>query len=366
MIDVVKSGDGRVHLALAGHMPYPNTATLSSEAATEIGNAYDLISANPGTFQGLEGEVEAGGPQMILYIKAAAVRNAGLPEATYAHRVGGSMSKADRKYDPTWHVYTAQPGSSDWRTYHLDQLRSGPPWAQGYFADAVVMSYSQGGAKPGKPPSFASHYSLDEWLALMSADLDYFAQQTGMPPLAINGLRAQTLASLSPRIGMMENAWRSQGGVLPDADQWVTTMDTLAQAQQQQWVPWAFVKLFDMSTSLWDRWRRMAAPSALIADAGSFLLGFGGSEGSPPAWVTNEHRQACWTPNIGKPTSAPWPFKASADGTYRRAFEQGIVVYNPGTNGVSLSRAGGAQTFPVGPQEGVILRHTAQGWVLVA
>jgi hypothetical protein len=140
------------------------------------------------------------------------------------------MSKADRKYDPTWHVYTAQPGSSDWRTYHLDQLRSGPPWAQGYFADAVVMSYSQGGAKPGKPPSFASHYSLDEWLALMSADLDYFAQQTGMPPLAINGLRAQTLASLSPRIGMMENAWRSQGGVLPDADQWVTTMDTLAQA----------------------------------------------------------------------------------------------------------------------------------------
>jgi len=165
---------------------------------------------------------------------------------------------------------------------------------------------------------------------------------------------------------MIENAWRSQGGVLPDADQWVKTMDTFAQAQQQQWVPWAFVKLFDMSASLWDRWRRMAAPSALIADAGSFLLGFGGSEGSPPAWVTNEHRQVCWTPNIGKPTSAPWPIDASADGTYRRAFEQGIVVYNPGTNGVSVSRASGAQTFPVGPQEGIILRHTAQGWVLVA
>jgi len=44
MIDVVKSGDGRVHLGLAGHMPYPSTATLSSAAATEIGNAYDLIS----------------------------------------------------------------------------------------------------------------------------------------------------------------------------------------------------------------------------------------------------------------------------------------------------------------------------------
>jgi hypothetical protein len=228
------------------------------------------------------------------------------------------------------------------------------------------MSYSQGGVKPGKPPSFASQYTLDEWLALISGDLDYWAQQTGKPPLAINGLRAPTLASLSPRIGMMENAWRSQGGVLPDADQWVATMDTLAQAQQQQWVPWAFVKLFDMSASLWDRWRRMAAPSALIADAGSFLLGFGGSEGSPPAWVTNEHRQVCWTPNIGKPTSAPWPINASADGTYRRAFEQGLVVYNPGTNGVSVSRASGARTFPVGPQEGIILRHTAQGWVLVA
>jgi hypothetical protein len=52
MIDLVKSGDGRVHLALAGHMPYPKTATLSSEAAIEIGNAYDLISANPNTFPG--------------------------------------------------------------------------------------------------------------------------------------------------------------------------------------------------------------------------------------------------------------------------------------------------------------------------
>src|SRR5207247_573306 len=115
MIDLVKSGDGRVHLALAGHLPYPNTATLSSAAATEIGNAYDLISANPYTFQGHEAEVEAGGPQMFLYTKAAAVRNAGLPEAMYAHRVGGSMSKADRKYDSTWHVFTAQAGSDAWR-----------------------------------------------------------------------------------------------------------------------------------------------------------------------------------------------------------------------------------------------------------
>ncbi len=366
MIDLVQSGDGRVHLALVGHMPYPKTATLSSAEATEIGNAYDLISANPHTFQGHEAEVAAGGPQMLLYTKAAAVKNAGLPEATYAHRAGGSMSKADRKYDSRWKVFTAQAGSDAWRTYHLDQLRAGPSWAQGYFADAVVMSYSQGGATPGKPPSFASEYTLEEWLGLMSADLDYFAQQTGKPPLAINGLRAQTLAALSPRIGMIENAWGSQGGVLPSADHWVTRMDMLAQAQKQQWVPWAFVKLLDMSASLWDRWRRMAAPSALIADAGSLLLGFGGSEGSPPAWVTNEHRQVCWTPNIGKPTSAPWPINASADGTYRRAFEQGLVVYNPGTNGVSVSRASGAQTFPVGPQEGIILRHTAQGWVLVA
>ena len=307
MTDLVKSGDGRVHMALVGHMPYPKTATLSSEAAKEIGNAYDLISANPGTFQGHDAEVEAGGSQMILYTKAAAVKDAGLPEATYAHRVGGSMSKADRKYDPTWHVYTAQPGSDAWRKYHLGQLRGGPSWAQGYFSDAVVMSWSQGGAKPGKPPSFASRYKLDEWLALISGDLDYWAQQTGKPPLAINGLRAETLASLSPRVAMMENAWGSQNIVLPDANQWVTTMDTFAQAQKQQWVPWAFVKLLDMSASLWDRWRRMAAPSALIADAGSFLMGFGGAEGNPPAWVTNEHRQACWTPNIGKPTSAPWP-----------------------------------------------------------
>ena len=366
MTDSVTSGDGRVHLGLVGHMPYPQTATLSSEAATEIGDAYDLISANPGTFQGHDAEVEAGGSQMLLYTKAAAVKNAGLPEATYAHRVGGSMSRADRKYDPTWHVYTAQAGSKAWREYHLDQLRGGPSWAQGYFCDAVMMSYSQGGEKPGKPPSFASQYTLDEWLALIAGDLDYWAQQTGMPPLAINGLRSQTLASLSPRVAMMENAWRSQGGVLPDADQWVKTMDTFAEAQQQQWVPWAFVKLFDMSPTLWDQWRRMAAPSALIADAGSFLIGFGGSEGSPPAWVTNEHRQVCWTPNIGKPTSPPWPIEASADGTYRRAFEQGLVVYNPGTNGVSVSRASGAQTFSVEPQEGIILRHTAQGWVLVA
>ena len=219
-------------MALVGHMPYPKTATLSSEAAKEIGNAYDLISANPGTFQGHDAEVEAGGSQMILYTKAAAVKDAGLPEATYAHRVGGSMSKADRKYDPTWHVYTAQPIA--WRKYHLGQLRGGPSWAQGYFSDAVVMSWSQGGAKPGKPPSFASRYKLDEWLALISGDLDYWAQQTGKPPLAINGLRAETLASLSPRVAMMENAWGSQNIVLPDANQWVTTMDTFAQAQKQQ------------------------------------------------------------------------------------------------------------------------------------
>ena len=122
MTDAVKSGDGRVHLGLVGHMPYPQTATLSSEAATEIGDAYDLISANPSTFQGHDAEVEAGGSQMLLYTKAAAVKNAGLPEATYAHRVGGSMSKADRKYDQTWHVYTAQAdpkpgGSTTWTSY---------------------------------------------------------------------------------------------------------------------------------------------------------------------------------------------------------------------------------------------------------
>src|SRR5437899_12740241 len=110
MIEVVKTADERVHLALAGHMTYPTTATLTSEAATEIGNAYDLISANPNTFQGHEAEVEAGGSQMLLYTKAAAVRNTGLPEAMYAHRVGGSMSKADRKYHSTWHVFTTQAG----------------------------------------------------------------------------------------------------------------------------------------------------------------------------------------------------------------------------------------------------------------
>jgi hypothetical protein len=32
----------------------------------------------------------------------------------------------------------------------------------------------------------------------------------------------------------------------------------------------------------------------------------------------------------------------------------------------SASRAVGTQMFPVGPQEGIILRHTADGWVLVA
>src|SRR6476660_6775238 len=218
-------------------MPYPTTATLSSQAATEIGNAYDLISANPNTFQGLDAEVEAGGPRMLLYTKAAAVRNAGLPEAMYAHRVGGSMSKADRKYDSTWHVFTAQAGSDAWRKYHLDQLRGGPSWVQGYLCDAVVMSWSQGGAKPGKPPSFASQYTLDEWLALIAGDLDQRAQQTGMPPLAINGLRSQTLASLSPRVAMMESAWGSQGGVLRRADQWVKKMLKFEEDQQQQWVP---------------------------------------------------------------------------------------------------------------------------------
>ena len=211
------------------------------------------------------------------------------------------MSKADRKYDPTWHVFTAQAGSDAWRKYHLGQLRDGPSWAQGYFCDAVVMSYSQGGAKPGKPPSFASQYTLDEWLALISGDLDYWEQQTGKPPLAINGLRAQTLASLSPRVAMMENAWGSQGSVLPDADQWVKTMDTFAQAQTQQWVPWAFVKLLDMSASLWDRWRRMAAPSALIADAGFVpdrVRRVGGQparvgdERTPAGVLDAEHRQA--------------------------------------------------------------------------
>jgi hypothetical protein len=208
MVDLVESGDGRVHLALAGHMPYPTTATLSSEAATEIGNAHDLISANPNTFQGLDAEVEAGGPQMLLYTKAAAVRNAGLPEAMYAHRVGGSMSKADRKYDSTWHVFTTQAGSDAWRKYHLDQLRGGPSWAQGYFCDAVVMSYSQGGAKPGKPPSFASQYTLDEWLALISGDLDYWEQQTGTPPLAINGCGRKRWRAC-PRVLPW---WRTRGG----------------------------------------------------------------------------------------------------------------------------------------------------------
>ena len=41
-------------------------------------------------------------------------------------------------------------------------------------------------------------------------------------------------------------------------------------------------------------------------------------------------------------------------------------MYNPGTNGVSLRPDAAAQPFSVGSQEGIILRHTPQGWVLVA
>lgn len=347
----IQTGDDHLHLAAPSHVQASPAGTLTSALAGEIGTAYQIITSGPKTLQGQEATIAAAGAEVGYYTKTGALASAtALPEAGYAHRIGG-----ERKYDTTWKVYTAQPDNPAWQAYHLKQLRALPSWAADVFSDTALLTYTQGG-KPAKPPGFTINYTLAEWLALEKKNLDSWAAATGKRFL-VNGLSRDSLAVLTPGVGMIENAFASQKATLPNLLTWLSAMQLLRDAQAAGWTPWVYIKLFSQPSTVWDAWRSLIVPSMFIADAGSLLFHLGGAEGNPPIWQTLEHRHTAYHPEIGRPVDPP--FQQDATGAWFRRYDQGVVIANPTTTGVSIQPYTDCSPVAVAPQTGMILRRTA-------
>jgi hypothetical protein len=146
---------------------------------------------------------------------------------------------------------------------------------------------------------------------------------------------------------MVENAFGSQTGKLPDAAAWRTTVQLAIDAQAGGWSPWLYVKLHD--TADFDAWRRLVVPTALLCDNGSLLFELGGIEGSAQPWVTREYDHPCYQPGIG---AALGPmYETTTANVYRRDFEHGFVVVN-----VSAAWYTTPEGIAVMPQSGAIAR----------
>ncbi len=332
---MIESNQGRVEVASPCHVY--GTSVLSDADAAWLGSRAKIVTSGAKTLQGKESIVAAGGALVGLYTKTAALTSAtALPEIGYAHKIGGA-----RKFDKTWNVYTAQPDSAFWRAYHLRQLQGAPTWTQIFFSDSIVLSYSQGG-KAAKPPYFTENYTLAEWLALEQSSIDAWAATTGKP-FIVNGLSASSMPSLKPTIGMIENAFGSNTGVLPSSDKWLATVQLLRNAQAAGWTPWVYVKLFNLSNI--DAWRNLMVPTMLLADEGSLLFELGGAEGFDQPWVSKEYDHPIYQPDIGLPTGTMY---LTSGMLWRRDFENGFVAVN-------------ISTVPLTSDEGVVVPPQSGG-----
>lgn len=312
---MIQTNRGRVEIATPAHVY--GASPLSDEAAAWLGGRAQIVTANAKTLQGKESVVSAAGAKVGFYTKTNALASGtALPEAGYAHQVGGA-----RKYDTTWRVYTAQPDNAAWRAYHLKQLKALPGWVQCVFSDSLILSYSQGG-KPAKPSAFTLVYTLNEWLVMEGANVASWQAATGMP-FIVNGLTAATMLALAPGLGMIENAFGSQTGKLPPPAVWSSTVTLIEQAQAKQWTPWVYVKL--PAGASWDAWRNLVVPTMLLIDNGSLLFELGGVEGSAQPWLTREYDHPIYQPNIGLPAGPMYPVGVA----WRRDFETGVVIVNP-------------------------------------
>jgi hypothetical protein len=331
---MIESNQGRVEVASPCHVY--GTSVLSDADAAWLGTRAKIVTAGPHTLQGKEAAISAAGAQVGFYTKTAALSSGtALPEAGYAHKIGGA-----RKFDETWNVYTAQPDSPAWQAYHLNQLMRLPAWAQTIFSDSLMLSYSQGG-KAAKPPGFTRIYTIDEWLTLLSTDLEGWASATHKP-FIVNGLTQSTIDNLAPGVGMIENAFGSNHGTIPTAANWLSEVAFLQTAQAAGWTPWVYVKLPTGVSR--DAWRRLIVPTMLLVDEGSLLFELGGIEGAEQPWVNKEYDHPLYQPNIGMPIGSFYPVDI---GAYRRDFENGFVLVNPTT--LAYTSPEGAI---VGPQSG--------------
>jgi hypothetical protein len=304
-----------------------------------------------------------------LYRKLNQSTKSDLPASAYSYRprVPGNDPKGPgpiRRVDSDWGVQCMEPTSSAWFAYKLSQLQKNPGgWHDFDFGDSGgTFAFGQGGNHPLDPVT-GKPYTQTQFLAAIAANVLEWERQTSRPIL-LNGLSRATIDLYgypAERVGMVENAFGSNKGVLPSFDAWQKNMALLGEAQDKGWTPWAFVKLKSDDPAVHSAFRNLCVPSILLADKGSLLYSQSGDEGSDPAYVTGEWQNPLYSPDIGAPLHTETDYTgyevAGSNGPmYVRHYEKGAVVVNPGHAEDALGYGRWGEGFYLPPQSGVILK----------
>lgn len=348
----ILTADGRIHLASCSHVYSSPAGSLTDALAEEFAKACDFITAGPKTLQGKE-SLMTQFTELGMYTKTNQLSDGTKPENWYSHKKGGA-----RRQDSTWHVYPMQPDVPAWQTFHLTQLKALPTWVEDIFSDSAgEFSYTQGG-RPAKPPGHTVEYTVDEWLPMIGKNIDAWMKALPDKRFLVNGLSEKTYKIYTPTVGMIENAFKSNKGVVPGQADWEKTMNLLFKAQAQGWTPWVYIKLFSQDKALWDAFRNLVVPSMFIADIGSLVFELGGKEGSPPPWVTQEYKNPLYNPDIGtsddrNPDLAHY---AISPGVYGRQFTKGAVYVNSTASAKNVTLPKTNQVVSIPAQSGRVYR----------
>lgn len=355
-----RTNDGTVGLGGVFHLGKPGRITES--VITELRDyGYRLVTTGPGTLQGFDEAFVASGVDVYRYSKSNQLsKDPGLPEVAFSHRYGKKAgedpNRVYRRVDGTWHVFCMEPTNAVWFQKHLVDLH-GIPGEIGVFSDSGgAFAFSQGGNSPlmmnGKP------WTLVGFLGAIADNVHSWSDQTAPRKWILNGLQHVTADLYDPRsfpggglVGMIENAFNSGRGALPNVDQWMDDADLVMKAQAIGWTPWVYLKLRGLTPEVATTWRRLMVPSMLLLDAGSLLFELAGSEGGPVAYVTKEYMAPVYRPDIGLPLSTETDLEAylnPTSGLYGRKFERGNVIVNPHP----------VEIHGVAPRTGVVKRGT--------
>lgn len=345
----ILTADGNVGLAPPLHV-YKN-APLTASGAAAFAPKVRLISVGAHPF--LSEELFE---HVIEYTKTNQTNDGSLPEGAYSHLTD---PKHSRRVDRTWNVYAMEPSSRDWFNAHRDVLRAVRARNRGIFSDSAGrFSFDQGTLLNGKhwpvgmPPDWTRPYALPIWLSAIGANIeDWMTAFGGL--WAINGLSADTINIYPPTVGMIENAFKSASGKLPDEKTWTDTYTFLGTAQAKDWTPWVYVKLHSWTPELATQWRNLMAPTMLLADVHSLLFDLGGKEGSQPPYVTGEYDSPMYRPGIGKMTT-----RYEIANVHVGEFESGVVIVNPTAKDVTLSEGPWGNPILIPHQQGTILKGT--------
>lgn len=337
---------------------YAHKATpLSPAQAAVLGSNYEFVVTNPAQLSAQDAVVRQNGARVFRYTKTNQEKNGSHPAAWYSHQVGGKVIRQDTH----WNVFCMEPTNPDWIKYHFNELVAicKSENVDGIFSDSAgSFSFTQGGNKAAKPPTWMTPYTLASWLNAIDLNLDTFATVIAPKPLILNGLEPATMEIFTPTIGLLEAEYGSKSNVLPSLNVWTIQTQFIIDAQNAGWSPWVWIKLFGTTySSSADMWRNFIAPTMLLVDNGSLYFDLSPSEGGPAAWVTQEYTHPIYHADIGTPV-APVTDLAELKNVdcYVRHYTDGFVIVNPTTVGQNITVIDGVAPFFVAPQSGTVYK----------